>query len=408
MKNPLKNILTKRQKSAAEIEAELTKLAGKLADHQRRRSELLQSAEEARAAWRESLANEDDVIATAKARVDQLEREADDAGRTIEEYQAAIGAAEERFRVASADERRRTAAAALEDAAKKVDAVKTELEKAVAQVAAAARKLMAAIPGDVGVFSVHDSARPADRPEKGNAFASNREATAAVLAEALLCELPELFDFAQVGNYHALGLLAVGDPEAVRVEPMGWSRRDAVGLPAGAAIETLISSRLRDRAGKILAGEIQPDRTVIKIEQPARPPEPPAESRIIGLRNFRFLDAEEGYKPRARIIAEGTADWIRDEIARAAIARGWAAPFDSREGQVALEHFRSMKSQRVGPITVDDCLDLGDPLGLHRAYREASAADPSTDPDDGVDEAMQIAWLDRQTDELAMSSPRGS
>ena len=405
MKNPLKAMLGKKPKSAAEIETELTKLAGKLADHQRRRSELLQSAEEARAAWRESLADDDDVIATAKARVDQLEREADDAGRTIAEYESAISAAEDRFRVASLGERRRATAAALEATAKKVDAVKTELEKAVAQVAAAARKIMAAIPVDMGVFHVIAEARPGERPERQNEFASNREAVAAVLGEALLCELPELFDFAQVGNYHALGLLAVGDPEAVRVEPIGWSQRDAVGLPAGAAIETLISSRLRDRAGRILAGELDAAGATIKIEQAARLPEPPAETRIIGLRNFRFLDAEEGYKPRARIIAEGTADWICDEAARAAIARGWAASFDSREGQMALGHFQSRKSQRVGPVTVDDCLDLGDPLGLQSAYEVANAAfnvDPS------VDKTMAIAGLDRHTGELAMSSPRGS
>ena len=407
MKNPLKAMLGKKTKSAAEIEAELTKLAGKLADHQRRRSELLQSAEEARAAYRESLADDDDVIAAAKAKVDQLEKEADDAGRMIAEYEAAISAAEERFRVASADEQRRAAAAALEATAKKVDALSGDLEKGVAQIAATARKLLAAIPADTGVFSVLPDARPGDRPERRNNFASNREAVAAVLAEALLAELPDLFDFMKVGHYNALGLLAVGDPEAARIEPMGWSQRDAVGLPAGAAIDTLISSRLRDRAGRILEGELDAAGATIKIEQPARPPEPPNETRIVGLRNFKFLDGEEGYKPRAKIISEGASDWVRDEIARAAIARGWAVPFDSIEGKTATEHFQSRKSHRVGPVTVDDCLDLGDPLGLQRAYEAANAADPLT-ADDGVDKAMQIAGLDRHSGELAMSSPRGS
>lgn len=375
MKNPLKAMLGKKPKSAAEIEAELAKLSGKLADHQRRRSELLQAAEEARAAWRESLAGEDDEINAAKAQVDRLEREADDAGRVIAEYEAAISAAEERFRTAAAEERRGTAAAALEATAKKVDSLKTDLEKAVAAVASATRKIMAAIPSDMGVFPTLADARPGDRPERRNEFASNREAVAAVLAEALLSELPELFDFTKSGHYTALGLLAVGDPEAARVEAMGWNRRDALGLPAGAAIDALISSRLRDRAAKILAGEIDVGGATITIEKPYREPEPPSETRIVGLRNFKFLAGEPGWRPHTKIIAQGSADYVREGVAKAAIGRGWAAPFDSREGQAAIEQLRDMRSQRIGALTADECADLGDPLGLQRAYETANAND---------------------------------
>lgn len=379
MKNPLKAMLGKRPKSAAEIEAELAKLAGKLADHQRRRSELMQSAEEARAAWRESLAEDDDTIAAAKAQVDRLERDADDAALTITEYEAAIADAEDRFRTASADERRRAAAAALEAVAKKVDALKAEFQRDVAKMASTARKLLAAIPNDMGVFSVVADARPGERPERRNEFASNREAVAAVLAEALLAELPELFDFAKSGNYTALGLLAVGDPQAARVEAMAWHRREAMGLQAGTAIDALISSRLRDRAAKILAGEVEPDGAAIKIERPSRRPEPPAETRIVGLRNFRFLAGDPGWKPYTKIIARGSADYVRDEVAKVAISRKWAAPFDSPEGQMAIEHIQGMRSQRVGALTADECADLGDPCGLQRAYQAANAAGPAKD-----------------------------
>jgi hypothetical protein len=375
MKNPLKAILGKKPKSAGEIEVELAKLSGKLAEHQRRRSELLQAAEEARATWRESLAEDDDVIAAAKARVDKLEREADDAGRVIAEYEAAISAAEERLRTASADERRRAAAAALEAVAKKVDALKAELERDVAKMASTARKLMAAIPADMGVFPVVADTRPGVRPEKGNAFASNREAVSAVCSEALVSEIPELYDFIKVGHYHALGLLAVGDPQAARIEAMGWSKRDALGLPAGAAIDALISSRLRDRAARILAGEVEPDGSAIKIEKPFRHPDPPAETRIVGLRNFKFLSGEPGWKPHTKIIAKGSADYVPDQVASAAFSRGWAAPFESREGQAAIEQLHGLRSQRIGSLTPEECADLGDPLGLRRAYEAANTAD---------------------------------
>lgn len=407
MKNPITALMGRKPKAATEIKAELTKLAGKLADHQRRRSELLQAAEEARTAWRESLADEDEVIATAKAQVDRLEREADDAGRTIEEYQAAISAAEERFRAASADERRSGQAATLEATAKKVDALKTDLEKAVASVASAARKLLVAIPADTGVFPVQAGARPGDRPERQNAFASNREAVAAVLAEALLSELPELFDFTKSGNYHVLGLLAVGDPAADRVEAMGWTQRDALGLPVSDAIDTLISSRLRDRAARILAGDVDPDAVKVHIVEPYRAPPPPAEMHIVGLKNFKFLTGEPGYRPRYEGVTEGSNVYLREEVARAAIKRGFAAPYGSPEATQRLEELRSRKSFQhgFGP-SIDDHFDLGDPLGLQRAYQAANANDVAVG--DGVDEVLEAAGVDRPHSELAMASPRGS
>lgn len=406
MKNPLKGMLGTKSKSAAQIEAELEKLGRKLADHQRRRSELLQSAEEARAAWRESLAEDDDLIATAKSRVDQLEKEADDAGRTIAEYEFAIGAAEERFRAASADEGRRAAAAALEATSKKVDALKTELEKDVAKVASAARKLLAALPGEMGVFPVLADARPGERPERRNEFASSREAVAAVLAEALLAELPELFDFARAGNYTALGLLAVGDPMAARIEPMAWHRRDAMGLPAGAAIDALISSRLRDRAAKILAGEIDVDGAKVEIVKPYREPPPPAETRVVGLTNFKFLYAQEaGYKPRYQAVTEGSEAYVRDEIAQAAMRRGWAALHGSPEAIRKIGEVRSRKSSTYGfGPSIDTFADLGDPLGFQRAYDQLEA----TDNDNGVDEAMAIAGLDPQSGGLVAATARGT
>ena len=40
-----------------------------------------------------------------------------------------------------------------------------------------------------------------------------------------------------------------------------------------------------------------------------------------------------------------------------------------------------MRSQRVGALTPDDCSDLGDPLGLQRAYEIAKAEAEAHNPD---------------------------
>jgi hypothetical protein len=207
-----------------------------------------------------------------------------------------------------------------------------------------------------------------------NDFASGREAVAAVLSEVLLAELPELFDFVAVGSRKAVALIAVEDPTAQKVGVLAWSTRDAVGLAAGSAIDALITSRFRSRAASILAGETKPDGAAVKIIEPYRQPPPPAEIRIVGLQNFKYLIGDLGYKPRYQGVTEGSEQYVREEVGKAAIGRGWAALHGSAEANKRMDELRRRKSVSAsfGP-SIDSFWDLGDPLGLEQAYEAVKA-----------------------------------
>ena len=362
MKNPFK-----KRSTSADIEAELAKLSAKMTDLQRQRSEKLQALEEAKAARREALAEDDAVIEAATAKVRKLTADVDDMAAMIDEYSAAIEAAQERFRTAHDSEVRQAAAARLEGIAARVDTITPELQKSVAQLASAVRKLISGLPPEIGVFPAHHSHRPDGRPEGSNAMMSPREVIIGLVAEVLFAEFPDFFD-------HGTGLMLFDDPAAPQPAIMGFARRRTPGLPAPAAIDALLTSRLRDRAARILAGEADPVLTDIKIAEPYRAPPPDPEMQIVGLRDFRFLYGQPGFKPLYRCIAKGSSDLINEKAARYAISRGVAAPADSAEARQVLEAQRNQKSVRVGfGPAMEDHLDIGDPLGLQAAYDKVKA-----------------------------------
>lgn len=395
MKNPIKAMMGRRPNSAADIENELARLGQKLADHQRRRSEVLQALEEAKEARRSVLAEEDAIIAEATANVRRLEAEALEHSQMIEEFEAAIAGAEERFRQAADQEKRRAAAEKLEKTAAAVDALASELQKGVLSVAGTVKKLRQCIPADLGVFDIDYNSRPPKRPEHLNDFSSGREAIAAVLAEVILAELPELFDFVNVetrtfGTRHAVALIAVGEPTAQQVNVLAWDTRDAIGLSASEAIDALITSRLRKRAAGVLAGETQTDGAAVKIVEPYKAPPPPPELRIVGLQNFKYLIGKPGYKPRYEAVMEGSDHYVREEVAKAAIARGWAAPHGSSAANDFLQKRSARKSVPYGfGPSIDTYLDLGDPLGLQRAYEAVKAEVAARDNQAEIEEVAR-------------------
>jgi hypothetical protein len=393
MKNPLKVIMPKRAKSASEIEAEITKLSGKLADHQRRRSELLHAAEDARTAWRDLLAGDDAEIAAAKARVDQLEHDIGQAGQTIEEYQVAISGAEERFRLAAEDEKQRAAVQKLEKAAAAAAAVAPELQEALAAVSVAVKKMIAAVPSEIGIYPSALNQRPEGRIERNNEMVSIREVVGAILAEGLYHHLPDHFDIANGGRHrHVKGLMVVDNPTARAPEVFSWERRTLPPLSTAAAVEALLTSRLRTRAKALAGGDPDGNVPEVNIVEPYKAPPPPPEIEIVGLKNFKFLGGEEGFKPRFSCIMRGSKSMVRVEVAQQAIAIGAAALADSADGKACLAWRASMKSVGMGP-ELSEYEDIGDPLGLQAAYDAVQSGEAASDNqvDDEVTEEVARA-----------------
>ena len=407
MKNPLKGVLGRRPSSAADIENELSRLGQKLADHQRRRAEILQALEDAKEAWRAVLAEDDTIIAEATANVRRFEEEAAEHARMIEEYESAIAGAEERFRQATDQEQRRASAQKLEKTAEAVDAIAPELEKAVAALSSAVRKLRNVIPADLEIFPGHHLGRMSDK--KGPADRS--DAVSAVVAEMLLSAAPELFEQFCDGGYR-IGLFRIMSPEAVQPD---YSSREAGIEPLSGrmAVEALISGRLRNRAAQVLAGErpaaLNDIKPVVKYEPPPSIPE----VAIFPTKSFSYVSSWNGL---LTLVGAGWHSWVPGLVAKIAVSRGFALLIESPEGQKAFADAKTAR-ERGGStgssLSPDQCTPLGDVLGLVAEYKreaaefEAKQAE-NADPDDGIDEAMTIAGLDRQTGPLVMSSARGS
>ena len=407
MKNPLKSVLGRRPSSAADIENELSRLGQKLADHQRRRAEILQALEDAKEAWRAVLAEDDTIIAEATANVRRFEEEAAEHARMIEEYESAIAGAEERFRQATDQEQRRASAQKLEKTAEAVDAVAPELEKAMAALSSAVRKLRNVIPADLEIFPGHHLGRMSDK--KGPA--DRADAVSAVVAEMLLSAAPELFEQFSDGGYR-IGLFRIMSPEAVQPD---YSSREAGIEPLSGrmAVEALISGRLRNRAAQVLAGErpaaLNDIKPVVKYEPPPSIPE----VAIFPTKSFSYVSSWNGL---LTLVGAGWHSWVPGPVAKIAVSRGFALLIESPEGQKAFADAKTAR-ERGGStgssLSPDQCTPLGDVLGLVAEYKreaaefEAKQAE-NADPDDGIDEAMTIAGLDRQTGPLVMSSARGS
>jgi hypothetical protein len=365
VKNPFK-----KKTTSLDIEAELGRLQQKLADHQRRRADALLSLAEAQAGRREILGEEQQVVEEHSARVRALKTEADDLSSIIDEYQVAIADAATRLRDALTQEARAVEADRRQAAASKVDALAPQLQKDVAALAKTVKAMLAAIPADVGLFPAHFMDRPDGRPEVGNRMASGREAVAAAVAEALMHALPEILDRYGDDGYRA-GLFRLMTPTAQQPR-FASDAADYLALPADAAVAALITSRLRASAEQIRAGEVDAGKQSVTIATPYRVPAPPAEIRIVALKDFRFLVGEPGFKPKFRCIAAGRDEDVPGEVARYAISRLAAALPGSLEANGVIAAIDSKNSARAGfgpPMEAYE--DIGDPLGLQRAYEQS-------------------------------------
>lgn len=235
---------------SASIEGELKRLSDRKAEAERRRSEVLQALEEARQARRDVLDADDAAISAASGKLKALQVEAADLSELIVDLDAAIDAASERFRQAREHEARNAAASQLESISAKIDSQTAEFEKAVKTLAKVARTMLAAIPVEVGVAPGHSANRPENR--KGRGMLSGSEAVAAVLADALAAELPELFDAYRQDGYRR-ALFCLMDPAAP--QPDYRSNLPTKPLPAREVVNALIVDRLTTRAQAIRDGE---------------------------------------------------------------------------------------------------------------------------------------------------------
>ncbi|MFA7413669.1 MAG: hypothetical protein WC048_04220 [Rhizobium sp.] len=368
MKNPFR-----KSGDSASIEGELKRLADRKTEAERKRSEVLQALEEARQARRDVLDGEQAAIDAASAKLKALQTEAGDLADLIADIEAAIESASDRFRQAREHEARNAAASQMESVAAKVDGQTAELEKAVKQLAKAARGMLNAIPDAVGTFRIYHGDRPEHRQERGD-YASGREAVAAALADALAAELPELFDRYRENGYRR-ALLCVMDPQAT--QPSYRANFPTEPLPAREVVNALIVDRLKTRAQAIRAGE--EDAGLAGVELRVVAPRPPKTVEVMAIEHVNMITPNGIFSPIRRIMTKGQTDSFAPDHVAKLLKTGVFVRADSAEADKIRADIENRDPKRIfgssGNVGIgfDETRDLGDPLGLIAAEAEEAA-----------------------------------
>lgn len=363
MKNPFR-----KSGDSASIESELKRLADRKSEADRKRSEVLQALEDARQARRDVLDGEQASIDGATAKLKALTIEAADLAEMIEDFDAAINAANERFRQAREHEARQTAAAQLEAIAAKIDAQTAEFEKAVKAIAKAARAMLSAIPDGIGTFPMYAGDRPGHRQERGN-YASGREAVSAVVADALAAEIPELFDaYSQVGFRRALFC-----PMNQRaIQPSYRANEPTEPLPAREVVNALIVDRLKTRAQAIRSGEEAASLNDVRYHVPA----PRVKSVDVIATEHVMVVLPDGVLSPVRLLTVGQAWSLTPDQATKLVATGAFIRVGTTEANSFIAKREDTMAKRMGvgsAVPKEAYRDLGDPLGLRTAEAEEDA-----------------------------------
>lgn len=392
--------VTKTTTGATAVAEELGRLEARKAEAERQRAENLTALEDARQARRAGLSSDSFDVDASSKRIRDLDAAAADLQTLIADLDAAIEATAGRFRDAKEAEERAAAAEKLEGFATAAEAAGSDLEKAVVGLAKAVRALLATVPPDVGMFPARSLNRPTGRPEGNSLLASPREAIAAVVAEAVAYNLPEIVDGYRDNGYYRRSLMCVMNPEAAN--PTLNASQPTNPLATSAAVAALITNRLRDRAEAIRTGAAGTN--LSDVSRPDKQRDKPRNVELIALENVAYLAHNGNFLPKRQLLAAGKAKSFAPDDAEKLIATGAFAATDSDEGRafakkledrrIALAGQRGL-SHAPSEFRFEDCRDIGDPMGL-RAERGLDAK-----PEDGSDielVALEDVWiLDRPT-----------
>ena len=366
--------------------AQISELIGKFSDGleqlRQRRSVVADLLEAARSKRREFIAKNpgEEVPSELRHSISIAEIDAKSTDEEILEYEAQIAEQEAALLYEQKRGEREAAAERLKAIAKAADAAGADLKTAVAAVAKACAALDAALPDDLAIldFAWHQG-RPPHRTERGPA--SRREIVSMVLSEAIAHAVPTSFDVEYGYRSQLVRMFDLAGQPAFKID-----HEPAPAVDAAAATRRVITDRLRRRAEQILAGNLPAELDDV----PALPPIEPTISRpdlkdteIFVRENFAYVRDERG---RRAFVARRWVHRCPQLVADLAVERGLALRTDTPEGLDAYEHEREYRKRSMtqphSALSLDDCIDLGDPLGHlpsadDKLLRDEEASEPS-------------------------------
>jgi hypothetical protein len=261
---------------------------------------------------------------------------------------------------------RAASASALEKIASAAEQRAPEIEKAAAAFSKVVEALKAELGDTMAHLETHLASRPAGSIDAGKAYATGREIAAAIAAEALAKALPELFEMSFTRHGYQAALYRVMDPRAPR--PNWESDHMAEPISVSKIIAALVSSPLRERAASIRAGGADILQSVPQLAaDPYVPPSAPANVNVFVTDAFSYVGSEFG---GLEVVGDGWVRSVPEPVADVAERRDLCVRATSPRGVALLEAARGRKGDRVGGVKPEDCVQLGDVMGLHASEDE--------------------------------------
>ena len=374
MKNPFK-----KSTAATDIEAEVARMKAKRADAERRLELAGQDLAEAKAARLETLDGDDAAIEAATDKIRAAQSAVSETEELIGDFDHAIAGAEQRLVAAKDREIRETEAKRIDAAAAAVEKRKADLVKTVNALAAVIKGIAADVPEDIPLWGGEYLYRPDGRDVRKHSGVSAKEAVAGIVADALAAAVPGIADNWRDGGKNRSGILRWLEPEAMH-PTLGSYEAMTSPLPAAESLDALIVSRLRKRAADIRGGEIAPGEGKIVPPAPPKPQkEEPPEVQVFVKRSFSYVKGfNPVWPPMLELVGAEWVRWVPEPVAREAVSRGFALRTDDPKGAAAFEAEKERRERpnfgyRVGPLTAEQCVPLGDILGLEQEWREEHA-----------------------------------
>jgi len=247
-----------------------------------------------------------------------------------------------------------------------------EVAKGTAIIGKASAAFMARISEGLAVVESREWSRPRDHARRYAGHFSREELLTAIVAESLFAAAPGLFEHRSsvYGRDQVLARMFGLDREIPEMRSDGTPP-----APVRDPAKALLSSRLRARAAAKRAGA--PATADAEPEAPAAPaPTTPTAVEVFATRDFAYVESSKG---RHALCGRRWVHLVPPLVADAAADENLALRTDTAEGKDAFEAEKAYRKNSMSipesGLSLADCFDLGDVLGLLDPNEDLAAAE---------------------------------
>ena len=363
----MKNIFKPRN-AASEIETEIGNLEKRRAEIATRIDNEELALQQARDERRELLSTDGSIDQITK-RCSEIASQLADLRVVLDDVDAQGADAIARLAKARDKAERTASAERLEKVASAAEQRIPEIEKAAGVFAKAISGLRDEL-GDVTLWGSHNASRPEGSVDERKAKATAREVAAGIVAEVLARQMPWLFETFNGRDGYRSTMSRILDPKST--QPNWTAGQMSDPLSAAEIVQSLVCTPLREQALAIRDGaaDVEKPRQQAVADDYVRPLAP-ANVPVFVTRAFSYLGSEFG---GLEIVPEGWVRNVPEPVAAIAEVRGLCVRASSPRGAALLAAARERKGSSDIRVRPEDCVELGDVMGLRLSPGERAAA----------------------------------